>query len=183
VYEQRELFTIICQLELSILQLTQRHDELTNALHYVVMGSLPANLINPTTIYNILKNVSFNLPENYELIAGTKGENIHFYYQFVNVAAIANSHYIKIILNVPMKTARRHFVLHRILTLPTIIANETFVQYLHVFPYFGIDNIQHYTLFTQAELSYCNINSISICPAHIPIFNIRLISCESSLFF
>jgi len=27
------------------------------------------------------------------------------------------------------------------------------------------------------------MNSISICPAHIPIFNNRLISCESSLFF
>ena len=38
-------------------------------------------------------------------------------------------------------------------------------------------------MFTRAELSYCNMNSISICPAHIPIFNNRLISCESSLFF
>jgi len=27
------------------------------------------------------------------------------------------------------------------------------------------------------------MNSISICPAHMPIFNTRLISCESSLFF
>ena len=78
VYAQRELFTKIRQLEFSILQPTQRHDELTNALHYVVMGSLPANLINPTTLYNILKNVSFHLPDNYELIAGTRVENIHF---------------------------------------------------------------------------------------------------------
>jgi len=49
--------------------------------------------------------MSFHLPENYELIAGTRAENIHFYYKFVKVAAIANSHYIKIILNVPMKIA------------------------------------------------------------------------------
>jgi len=74
------------------------------------MGSLPANLINPTILHNILKNVSFHLPENYELIAGTRDENIHFYYKFVKVAAIANSHYIKIILNVPIKTAGLHFV-------------------------------------------------------------------------
>jgi len=174
---------MIRQLEFSILQLTQRLDVLTNAIQYVVMGSLPANLINPTTLHNILKTVSFHLPENYELVAGTRAENIHFYYKFVKVAAIANSHYIKIILNVPMKTAGRHFVLHRI-TLPTRISNDTFVQYLPEFPYFGIDNIQHnYILFTRAELSYSNMSSISICPAHIPIFNNRLISCESSLFF
>jgi len=172
------------QLEFSILQLTQRLDELTNAIQYVVMGSLPANLINPTTLYNILKKVSFHLPENYELIAGTRVENINFYYKFVKAAAIANSHYITIILNMPMKTAGRHFVLHRIITLPTRILNDTFVLYLPELPYFGIDNIQrNYILFTQAELSYCSINSISTCPAHIPIFNNRLISCESSLFF
>jgi hypothetical protein len=148
------------------------------------MGSLPANLINPSKLYNILKNVSFYIPENYKLIAGTRAENIYFYYKFVKDADIANSHYIKIVLNVPMKTAGRHFVLHRIITLPTRISNDTFVQYLPEFPYFGIDNIQHNCiLFTQAELSYCNINSISICPAHIPIFNNRLIICESSLFF
>jgi hypothetical protein len=41
------------------------------------MGSLPANLLNPTTLCNILKNVSFNLPENYELIAGTRAESIN----------------------------------------------------------------------------------------------------------
>jgi hypothetical protein len=175
---------MIRQLEFSILQLTQRLDELTNAIQYLVMGSLPANLINPITLHNILKNVSFHLTENYELIAGTRVENIHFYSKFVKIAAIANTHFIKIILNVPMKTAGRHFVLHKIITLPTRTANDTFVQYLPEFPYFGIDNIQHnYILFTQEELSYCNINSISICPAHIPIFNNRLISYESSLFF
>jgi len=54
-----------------------------------------------------------------------------------------------------MKRARRHFVLHRILTLPTRITNDTFVQYLPEFPYFGIDNIQHnYILFTQVLLQY-----------------------------
>jgi hypothetical protein len=77
--------------------------------------------------------VSFHLPENYELIAGTRAENIYFYYTFVKAAAIAISHYIKIILNVSMKTAGRHFVSHRIITLPTRIANVTFVQYVPEF--------------------------------------------------
>jgi len=154
---------MIRKLEFFILQLTQRLDELTNAIQYVVMGSLPANLINPTTLYNILKHVSFHLPETFILIAGTRVKNIHFYYKHIKIAAIAKSHYIKIIPNVPLKTAGRHFVLYKILTLPTRIVNDTFIQYLPEFPYFGINNIQHnYILFTQAELSYCNKKSISM---------------------
>ena len=42
VYGQSELFTMIRQLIFSIIQLTERLDELTNAIQYV-MGSLPAN--------------------------------------------------------------------------------------------------------------------------------------------
>jgi hypothetical protein len=83
-----------------------------------------------------------------------------------------------------MKADGHHFVLHKVITLATRIANDTFVQYLTEFPYFDIDNAQHnYILFTQAELSNCNINSISICPPHRPIFNNRPVSCEFSLFF
>jgi hypothetical protein len=94
--------------------------------------------------------MSFHLPENYELIAGTRAENIHFYYKFVKVAAIAICHYIKIILNVPMKTARRHLVLHRILSLTTRIANEIL---------FGIYLSFHIlALITFSTTTFCLLN-------------------------
>jgi len=131
VYGQSELFTMIRQLIFSIIQLTERLDELTNAIQYVVMGSVPANLINPTTLYNILKNLLFHLPENYELIVGSRVENIHFYCKFVKVAAIANTHYNKIILNVPFKTAGRHFLLYKILPLRELLTILLFNIYLN----------------------------------------------------
>jgi hypothetical protein len=37
-----------------------------------------------------LKNVSLHLPENYELVTGARIENIHLYYDFITVAAIAD---------------------------------------------------------------------------------------------
>jgi len=120
------------------------------------MGKLPINLINPTALHNILKNVSLHLPENYELIERARIENIHLYYDLITVAAIRDAHHIKIILNVPLKTANRHFVLYKILALPTRIFNDTFVQYLPEFLLFGIDTVQHNCfLFTEAELSRC----------------------------
>jgi len=110
IYGQRALFMTIRQLELAVLQVIQQLDELTDAIQSIIMGKLQINLINPTTLHKILKKVSLHLPENYELIAGAKIENIHVYYDFITVAAIGDAHHIKIILNVPLKTANRLFV-------------------------------------------------------------------------
>jgi hypothetical protein len=43
------------------------------------------------------------LPENYELIAGTKFY-IHLYYELFKVTAVGTAHGIKLILEVPLKT-------------------------------------------------------------------------------
>ena len=43
------------QLELAVLQLTQQLDELMDAIQFVIMRKLPVNLINPTSLHNILK--------------------------------------------------------------------------------------------------------------------------------
>ena len=156
IYGQSVLFMAIRQLELTVLQLTQQLGELMDAKHSIKTGKLPVNLINPTALHNILKNISLHLPENYELIAGASMENIHLYYYFITVAAIGDAHSIKIILNVSLKTANRHFVLYKILALPTRIFNDIFLQYLPEFLFFGIDTVkQSYVLFTEAELSHC----------------------------
>ena len=108
-YRQSALFMTIRQLVLAVLQLTQQLDELMNAIQFVIVGKLPVNLINPTTLHNILKNISLHVLENYELVAGARIGNIHLYYDFITVAAIGDAHHIKIMLNVPLKTENRHF--------------------------------------------------------------------------
>jgi len=80
-----------------------------DAIQFVIVGKLPVNLINPTTLHNILKNISLHVLENYELVAGARIGNIHLYYDFITVAAIGDAHHIKIMLNVPLKTENRHF--------------------------------------------------------------------------
>ena len=75
-----------------------------NAVQSVLQGKLPTDLINPTTLQNILGNVDMHLPEGYELIASTRSDNIYLYYELVLVALIGNSHGIMIIVNVVLKT-------------------------------------------------------------------------------
>lgn len=67
LYGQSELHTTIRQLEFALLQLTQRLDEQTNAVQYMSLGRLPISFIKPTTLHNIVRNVSLQLPENFEL--------------------------------------------------------------------------------------------------------------------
>jgi hypothetical protein len=82
--------------------------------------------------------VSLHLPENYEFFA--RAENIHLYYELVNVAVVGVSHCVKLILNTLVKTVSRYFVLHSIIALPARISDK-FAQYLLDSPYFGLDNI------------------------------------------
>jgi len=58
------------------------------------------NLINPTTLQNILRNVSLQLPEGFDLILGTKTENIYLYYEIIKVTVVTKVHGIKLIINV-----------------------------------------------------------------------------------
>ena len=48
-------------------------------------------LINLAVLHNILRNVSLHLTENYELIAGTKAENINLCYEIVKITVIGNT--------------------------------------------------------------------------------------------
>jgi len=66
IYNQSELYMKIRQLAFVLLQLTQQIDELVATVQYVLQGKSPINFIGPATLYNILRNVSLHLPENYE---------------------------------------------------------------------------------------------------------------------
>jgi hypothetical protein len=87
------------------------------------------NLINTTTLYNILRNVSLHLPKFYELITGNRVENIHLYYNLITVIVLENVHSVKIVIHVPLKTVDRHFTIYKLFVFPTRISDNKFVKY------------------------------------------------------
>ena len=166
----------IRQLEFVLLQLSQQIDELVAKVKYVLQGKSPINFICPATLYNILRNVSLHIPENYEWIAGNKMENIHSYFDLAEVTAVGDIHCIKLIINIHLKTANRHFVLYKTVALPTRISENKFVKYVFDYPYFSLDKNQHeYILLTEADLLHCRDSSITICPANV--YNTHVLTC------
>ena len=123
------------------------------------------------------------LPDSYELIIGNKVENIHEYYQLLEVAAIGDIHGIKLIMNIPLKTTNIHFILYKTIALPTRISDDKFVKYVFDYLYFGLDKNQHdYILLSEADLLRCKTSSITICSADVAIYHASTLTCQASLF-
>ena len=101
LFNQSSLFTVVRELEFALIQLTHQVDELQMAVQHSLSGKLPLTILSPNILHSILRNISLCLPENYELIAGTKFDNIHLYYELIKVTTVGNAHGIKLILAVP----------------------------------------------------------------------------------
>ena len=77
----------------------RQSDELIGAIQCELQGKLPINLITPTTVQGILRNISLHLPEGYELIVGTNADNIYVYCELVKVSIIGKARSNKLIVN------------------------------------------------------------------------------------
>jgi hypothetical protein len=164
--------------------MAQQVDDLLGAVQSVLHGKLPIRFINPIVLQHILRNVSLHLPEECELVAGTRMDNIHLYYEVATVTLVGNAHGIKVIVNVPLKTASQRFTLYKIIVLPSRMSDYNFVKYVTEFSYFVLDESHRdYILLTEAHRIRCTKSSITLCPADIAIYNAQTVTCVSSLFF
>ena len=92
----------------------------------MIQGNLPVKLIYPLTFHNILRNVTLQLPDGFELIFVTKTENIHQYYQIGKVTVVAKVHQVKLLISMYLK-AEYHHPLKLIVAVPSSCGNSTFL--------------------------------------------------------
>ena len=153
-------------------------------MQHILLGKLPITIVNPKILHNILRNISLCLPENYELAAGTRFENIYSYYELIKVAVVGSLHNVKLIMYVPIKTANQHFTVYRIIGLPNRIGKDKFVLYQIDFPYFAIGSSQRdYALLTDTELQRCTTSTVTVCPVSTAFYDIQTATCPLSLYF
>ena len=67
--------------------------------------------------------------EGFELIAGTRTDRLYLYYELVQVSVIGDAQIMKLIVNVPLKSAISQFTLYKVVALPTQVSKTNFVQY------------------------------------------------------
>jgi len=105
------IYVQVRQLEYSLMMAVQQIGELLSSVQYALLGKLPVNLVTPVTLHRVLTDVSLNLPENYELVAGVKIQDIHTYYELIKVALVGNAYGAQLVIQVPLKTAAQSFSL------------------------------------------------------------------------
>ena len=172
------------QLEYSLMMAVHQIGELFSSVQYALLGKLPVSLVTPVTLHRILTDVSLNLPENYELVAGVKIQDIHTYYELIKVALVGNAHGAQLVIQIPLKTATQAFSLFKIIVFPTKLSHDSFLKFKLDHSYFGLAVDQRdYILLTGADLQRCATGSITVCPAEIPVYHTQLMTCEGSLYF
>jgi len=110
-----------------------------------------------------------NLPENYELVAGTKQENVHLYYDLIKASVLGNAHGVNILMTIPLKTAGQHFTLHKLVVFPTRVVENKFIEYVHDVSYLTLSfNQRDFALLEEADLQHCSTGILSVCPLNVP---------------
>ena len=67
------------------------------------------------------------------------------------MSIVANSHCIKLIAHIPLKSADHTFTLYKIIILPERISSDKFVQYAIDYPYLAIQSVSTAIFLSQRE--------------------------------
>ena len=78
-------------------------------------------------LQNILRNVSFHIPEGFEINAVIRTENIYLYYELFEISIAATAHCTERITNMPLKTANSFSTLYKTITIPKRVSADKFV--------------------------------------------------------
>ena len=106
------------------------------------------------------------------------------YYDVLTGAVIADVHSIKLVMNIPLRTADQKFNVHKLIANPTWINGDKFVEYHPEYSYFGLSISKNdYILLTADDLRQCNSGSLRVCRLNIPLYDAQTLNCESSLYF
>jgi hypothetical protein len=102
----------------------------------------------------------------------------------VKTQVIADFHSLKLVMEIPLKTADRQFNLYKLVVTPSRISGNKFVQYQPDFSYLAVAyNRRDYLLLDQAQVKLCTSGSVTICPSVTPLYAVQTVSCAASLFF
>jgi hypothetical protein len=170
-------------LEFTLTQLETSIYEFVDAMQYVQLGRTPLNLVSPTMLQELLKNVTLILPEGCELIAGLRPNDVYLYYKVIQTVMLADVYSFKLVLNVPLKTVNRQYELYKMVVLPTHILNNTYAQFEIGNHYFGINLLQRaYLTLSEVDVLKSREEDIKIYLANQAVYSTEVNSCALSLY-
>ena len=72
-------------------------------------GKFSMNLIPPVMLRIILKNLTSYFPDGYTLYVSLQQKIINLFYEFMDIAVLADHHSVKLVMLIPLKHLRDVF--------------------------------------------------------------------------
>jgi len=94
-----------------------------------VTGNIPPRLIQFNALQDILKNVTLNLPEGYELIFGAQFNNMPWYVKHVKSSLLADLYNYMVVMYFPLTMVDRKYELFKVIAFSSRILNTTYVRF------------------------------------------------------
>jgi len=83
---------------------------------------------------------------------------------------------MKLIVNVPLKTANSQFTLYKVVALPTRVLKTNFVKYTVDYSYFGPESSRpDYISLKETDLLNCVTGEITICTADTAVYSAKIL--------
>ena len=101
----------------------------------------------------------------------------------MTVTVKGNTHGIKIILGIPLKSAKQQFTLYKLIAMPQRLSKDKFIKYLPEFSYFGLSVSWWDFILLTADLMQCTTGRITVCPINTALYDVQSPTCEAKLFF
>jgi hypothetical protein len=102
------------------------------------------------------------------------------YYELIKASIIGDAHGLKLVMEIPLKTAAQIFTMYRMIALPTKFFNDTFAKYKLDSDFFVLANDQRdYLLMTEADARKRTTGSVTVWPADKARLDVQTLTSES----
>jgi hypothetical protein len=168
-----------------MLQLIQQTDDLFIAIQCAIQGNISVKLVDSATLQSILRNVTLHLPDGYELIVGTRTENVHRYYQIAKVSVLTTAPCIKLTKHSAESCqSTLHFIQNNYLDRAYNFRQVFQYSVNYPYVYLGVQTSQRdYIQFSEADLSRCSKSYVIVWPANIAVCGEQRPTCKFSVYF
>ena len=100
------------------------------------------------------------------------------------LSVIGNAHILNMVMIIPLKTASQHFTLHKLIVLPTIVAESKFIEFVNDFTYLALAFNQHdFALLKEDDLQHCSTGMFTVCSLNVFLYDSKEPACEAQLYF
>ncbi|KAK2722778.1 hypothetical protein QYM36_003093 [Artemia franciscana] len=150
------------QLSSAITEISLEFSQVELAFLTILTRRLPAQLIDPPKLVEILKNIEKNLPYHLSLGLEPTHENILYLYSVVTTQLEVQQGELLIALKVPL-VRKEEYMLYQINPFSAKIANTTWRMRIKNLPPYIVISSHSYMLPDRADVLLCQRNKLPFC--------------------